>query len=99
MKRNRSKFISAEELHQKWMKDPKYRLEYEKLGPEFALANAMIEARIKKKISQEELANRVGTGQAVISRLEGMNAKPSISLIQRVADALGLKFELKFTPR
>ncbi len=95
----KKKFYTHEELHKKWMKDPAYRLEYENLEPEFALASAMIEARIKKKISQEELANRVGTGQAVISRLEGMNAKPSISLIQRVADALGLKFELKFTPR
>lgn len=95
----KKKFYTHEELHKKWMKDPAYRLEYEKLEPEFALASAMIEARIKKKMSQEELAKRVGTGQAVISRLEGMNAKPSISLIQRVADALGLKFELKFTPR
>lgn len=95
----KKKFYTHKELHKEWMKDSVYSLEYNKLEPEFALASAMIGARIKKKMSQEELAKRVGTGQAVISRLEGMNAKPSISLIQRVADALGLKFELKFTPR
>lgn len=99
MKMNRPKFISAEELHQKWMKDPKYRYEYEKLGPEFEIARQILDARIKKKISQEELAKRMGTGQAVISRLESANAKPSLSLIHRLADALGLKVELKFTPR
>jgi len=41
----------------------------------------------------------MGTGQAVISRLEGANASPSLSLIKRLANALGLKVELRFTPR
>jgi transcriptional regulator with XRE-family HTH domain len=63
------------------------------------VAKAIIEARIKRKISQEELAKRVGTGQAVISRLENMSGKPSLSLIQRVADALGLKAETHLVPK
>ena len=99
MKRQRLNFISADKLHEKWMKDPKYSYEYEKLGPEFEIARQIIDARIKRKISQEDLAKRMGTGQAVISRLENMNAKPSLSLIQRLADALELKVELKLTPR
>lgn len=99
MKRNITKFISAGTLHQKWMKDSGYRLEYERLGPEFEIASQIIEARIKRKITQEELAKRMGTGQAVISRLENANARPSLSLIQRLADALNLKFELRFTPK
>ena len=97
--KTRPKTISFDELHKKWMKNPKYRYEYEKLAPEFEIASAIIDARIKRKISQEELAKRMGTGQAVISRLEGANAKPSLSLIQRLADALNLKVELKLTPR
>ena len=99
MRINKPKTISFGTLHKKWMKDPKYRHEYEKLAPEFEIAGAIIDARIKGRISQEELAKRMGTGQAVISRLENANAKPSISLIQRLADALGLKLELKLTPR
>lgn len=93
------KYTSFDKLHKSWMKNPKFRLEYEKLQPEFELAKAIIEARVKRKISQAELAKRAGTGQAVISRLEGMRAKPSLSLIRRVADALGLKTEIHFTPR
>lgn len=93
------RLISAEVLHKKWMKDPGYRREYEKLGPEFEIARQIIDARIKRKISQEELAKRMGTGQAVISRLENANAKPSLSLIQRLADALNLKVELRFTQK
>lgn len=97
--KTRPKTIPFDELHNRWMKNPKYRYEYEKLQPEFELANKIIEARVKRKITQEELAKRMGTGQAVISRLEGMNAKPSLSLIQRLADALNLKVELKLTQR
>ena len=85
------KFLTHGELHDSWMEDPKFRQEYEKLEPEYEIACQIIEARLKKKMSQEELAKKVGTGQAVISRLEGMNAKPSISLLTRVARALQTK--------
>ncbi len=94
MKNKRAKLISAEALHRKWMKDPKYRNEYEKLESEFQIARQIIGARIKRKMSQEELAKKAGTGQAVISRLEGMNGKPSISLLERIARALNTKIRV-----
>lgn len=98
MKTKNYKLVSADQVHRKWMKDPEYRREYEKLQPEFEIASQMIGARIKKKMSQEELAKKVGTGQAVISRLEGMNAKPSISLLKRVADALETPIKITIKP-
>ena len=54
----------------------------------------MIDARIEQKMTQEELARRAKTGQAVISRLEGMNARPSLSLLTRVARALSTKIQI-----
>jgi len=94
IKINKHTFYDAGDLHKKWMKNPKYRLEYEKLEPEFQIARQMIGARIKKKMTQEQLAKKVGTGQAVISRLEGMNASPSLSLLKRIAEALETKIEI-----
>ncbi|MEK7119287.1 MAG: helix-turn-helix transcriptional regulator [Patescibacteria group bacterium] len=88
------KFYTHEELHEKWMKDPEFRREYEKLEPEFQIARQMIDARIEQKMTQEELARRAKTGQAVISRLEGMNARPSLSLLTRVARALSTKIQI-----
>lgn len=76
------------------MKDPAFRREYEKLEPEFQIARQIIGARIRRKMSQVELAKRARTGQAVISRLEGMNAKPSLSLLERVARALNTKISV-----
>ncbi len=80
------------------MKDPEFRREYEKLETEFQVARQILDARLKKKISQEQLARKVGTGQAVISRLEGMNGKPSISLLERVAKALNTKINITISP-
>ncbi len=94
MKFNKNKWISADELHKRWMKDPKYRRAYEESETEFQIASQMIEARIKQKITQEELARKVKTGQAVISRLEGATGKPSISLLERIARALNIKFNI-----
>lgn len=88
------KWISAEEFEKKLMKDPKFVKAYNDLETEFQIASQMIGARIKQNISQEELAKKVKTGQAVISRLEGMNSKPSISLLERVARALNIKFNI-----
>lgn len=94
MKTKTRKLIDAGAVHRKWMRNPKYRSEYEKLQVEFELASQILGARIKKKMSQEDLAKKVGTGQAVISRLEGMNASPSLSLLKRVASALETKFTI-----
>lgn len=97
MKKN--KFYSHERLHKKWMKDLNYRREYEKFEPEFQIAKAVIEARIKRKVTQTELAKKAKTGQAVISRLENMTGKPSFSLVQRVVNALGLRMEIRLFPK
>lgn len=92
--RKKPKAIPFEELHREWMKDPEFRREYEALEPEFQIARQMIGARLKRKMSQAQLAKRAGTGQAVISRLEGMNASPSLSLLKRVARALNTKLQI-----
>jgi len=94
MKTNKQKFFSAEELHKKWMKNPEYRREYDALQPEFQIAEQIIKARVERRISQAELAKRMKTGQAVVSRLEGMNGSPSLSLLKRLARALNIKLQL-----
>lgn len=92
------KLIPFEEIHKKWMKNPEFRREYEKLETEFQIARQILDARLKRKMSQEQLAKEIGTGQAVVSRLEGMNGKPSISLLERVAHALNTKINLTISP-
>src|SRR3989338_3553200 len=97
--KNKRNWITHEQLKAELMRDAEFRHEYKKLEPEFQIARQMIGARIKTKMTQEELARRANTGQAVISRLEGMNAKPSISLLYRVAQALGVDFVIRIPGR
>lgn len=92
--RSKPEWITHEELHKRWMKDPEFVKEWKKIEPEYQLARQLIGARLKKKMTQAQLAKKVGTGQAVISRLEGGSARPSLSLLQRVADALETEIKL-----
>lgn len=70
-------------------KDPEFKKEWEDSEVEYQLGKILIEARLKKSLSQRELAKKVGTSQAAISRIEAMNANPSIGLLKRIAHALG----------
>lgn len=94
--KNRKNLISHEELHREWMKDPEYVREYERLQPEFEIARQIIDARVRGKMTQGEIARRTGTGQAVISRLEGATARPSLDLLKRLAEALGKRLVIQF---
>jgi len=70
------------------LKDPEFRKEWEATEPEHNLARQIIEARLKQNLSQRELAVRVQTSQAIISRIESGSANTSISLMKRFAKAL-----------
>lgn len=79
------------------LKNPKFKVEYDNLQPEFGLINAIIDARTKKGITQKILAQKMGTKQSVISRLESGNANPSFDFLKRLALALGTDIQIKFT--
>ncbi len=78
------------------LKDPKFRKEWEDSEVEYQLGRELIEVRLKRNISQRELAKKANTTQAVISRIEGMNSNPSIGLLKRLAEALGTKLKIGF---
>ena len=65
------------ELKKKWMKNPKFREEYEALETEFSIVRMLIDARQKANLTQEEVAKRMKTRQNVIARLESGKANPS----------------------
>jgi ribosome-binding protein aMBF1 (putative translation factor) len=92
------KLVSADELHAKWMKEPKYRKAYENLEEEFRLASALIEARARAGLTQEELAQRMKTKQAIIARLESGRTKPSTRTLERIAEATGHRLRISFEP-
>jgi ribosome-binding protein aMBF1 (putative translation factor) len=92
------KAILASDLHGRWIKDPAYRKEYAALDEDFSLASAMIEARARAGLTQQQLAKRMRTTQAVIARLESGRSKPSTRTLERVAAATGMRLRISFEP-
>lgn len=86
------------DLHQAWMKDPKYRKAHENMTPEFELARAVIEARVAAGLTQEQLAKRMDTSQSVIARLESGRTRPSTQTLERLAAATGTRLRVSFEP-
>ena len=84
------------ELKQRLMDNPEVRKEYAKVDAEFALLKAMITARREAKLTQAELAEKIGTTQSAIARLEGGRVSPSISTLRRYAEATGHQLQVGF---
>jgi DNA-binding XRE family transcriptional regulator len=76
------------------LKNEKIKMEYEKLEPEFELAKMLIEKRLKRGMTQKELAEKIGTKQTAISRLESGNYNPSFLLLRKIAIALGSRLDI-----
>lgn len=87
------------DLHKKWMKEPKYRKEYEALEEEFALASAVVGARNRAGLTQQALARKMGTTQPVVARLESGRTRPSLRTLERLAHATGSRLLIRFEPR
>lgn len=82
------------DLKKKLMANPEFQEEYEKADAEFRLIEELVRARTKAKLSQAELAKRIGTTQSAIARLEGGGVSPSLSTLRRYAEATGSKLEI-----
>ena len=95
---SRKKFIPAKVLFDEWRKDPEYVAAYDALEEEFALANALIGARAHAGLTQEELAERMGTSQSAIARLESGRSRPSPTTQAKLAAATGTKLRVSFEP-
>lgn len=80
------------------LKDTEIKAEYEALEPEFAIIQAMIDARKLRGITQKELSERTGIAQGDISKLENGNGNPSIKTLQRLAKAMGMSVKIEFVP-
>jgi ribosome-binding protein aMBF1 (putative translation factor) len=90
--------IPVEESCAAWRKAPEYVKAFYALEEEFSLAKAMIEARAHAGLTQDQLAERMHTTQAVIARLESGRVKPSTRTLERLATATGMRLRISFEP-
>lgn len=85
---------SLADLKKTLMDNPDFRAEYDKADAEFRLIEALVQARTRARLSQAELARRLGTTQSAIARLEGGGVSPTLSTLRRYAEATGTRLEI-----
>lgn len=85
-----------EDFRNEQLKDPELKAEYEALEPEFAIIQALIDARKESGLTQKELSARTGIAQADISKLEHGTANPSLRTLQRLAAGMGRRLKIEF---
>ncbi len=82
------------QLKAKALKNAAVKTEYDALTPEYNLIKSIIRERQKRGLSQQALAERIGTRQPVISRLERGEGNPTLHQLQKIASALDLKLKV-----
>ena len=81
------------------LQDDEFRKEWEDIQPEMDVIWVMVDARISQNLTQKELAERAGINQADISKLENGTRNPSLKLLKRLADGMGMTLKIEFVPK
>lgn len=87
--------VDYEKWHEQQLQDPEFLAELEKLEPGYQIARL----RIKLGLTQSQLAELVGTKQPSIARLENGEGSPSLSFLEKVAEALGVQVKVSLIPK
>lgn len=82
------------DLKKELMQDPEWKKEYDALEVEFSIITQMLEKRLAKGMTQKQLAEKVGTKQSAIARLESGNSNPSVAFLEKISKALGGKLQI-----
>ena len=89
------KIITFSEIRKEWMKDPEYRKIHEASSFEFGILRAIIIARARQKLSQRELADKIGVKQSALARFESGRTNPTLGFLKKVVSGLGLSVTVK----
>jgi transcriptional regulator with XRE-family HTH domain len=90
--------VKHSEYVQKQRQDPEYVDAEKELGPILDLADDILALRLAKGWSQADLAEKVGTRQANISRIENGLANPTLKFLHKLARALDAELAVRLRP-
>jgi DNA-binding XRE family transcriptional regulator len=89
-----------EDFKKEALTQPGLKADYERLAPAYDLRRKLIGIRLAAGFTQEQMADALKTQKSNISRLENLNSKisPTLSTIERYANAVGYRLEINFVP-
>ena len=88
---------SWKQLKAELLQDKRVKNEYDKLTPRYEVISELISARIKRGITQKELAQKSGTKQSAIARFEAGNINPSLGFLEKMAEVMGYKLTISLS--
>ena len=89
--------MNFKEYKEKAFKEnPELYEEYKELEPEYELIKQVIKIRKDQELTQQELAERTGTKQSNISRLEKGEYNPRLKFLKKLAQGLGKELHIEF---
>ena len=89
-------YMTWEKFEKKLFKQPGFKEAVEETRLEYEIARALIKARIKKGLTQAEVARLMNTKQSVISRVENARTMPSLAFLKRLAGVLNASLKVHF---
>ena len=90
---------TLKEYKKEQMNNEDFAKEYKEIQPELDIIRAIVEARTSQNLTQKELAERTGINQADISKLENGTRNPSVALLKRLAEGMGMALKIEFVPK
>ena len=96
---NKRKHLDARVVFAEFMQDPEFKREYEKVRQENEPLRAILRARVERGMTQASIAKKMGTTQSSIARVEAGKSHPTIPFMQRLAEALDMRLEIRFLPK
>jgi transcriptional regulator with XRE-family HTH domain len=89
--------LTHKQLRAKALANPEVKAEFESVRPEYAVLDEFLKIRAAKGLTQNQIAEKIGTTQSVIARLESGKSKhsPSIATLSRYAEALDCQLEIR----
>ena len=93
--------LTHKQLRTKALANTEVKAEYEKLADEFSLLDEFLKARAAQGLTQAQVAEKIGTTQSAVARMESGSGKhsPSLATLSKYADALGCKLEVRLVRR
>ena len=79
--------------------NPAVKAAYDEQEAEFSLVKTMIQARMNAGLTQEQVAERMGTTQSAIARIESGKTLPSMKTLTRYAKVLNMRPDVRFVPQ
>ena len=85
-----------EQLKERALQNSEVRCEYDSLADEFSLIDKLLSMRASAGLTQEALAQRMGTNKSNICRLEKGNTNPNLGTLKKYAKACGFELTMEF---